>query len=136
MNTHSDLVKREYRKLRFKFPMYTEITALALAVRPSIIEGTAARRFFICDDVNSFWFVRMLPGLNAEYEDCDRVLLERDNIDKINKSERLTLNRLVAIINDDDRDQWDCSDYIDVSEAIDSLANIWGVNNLIEVPNG
>lgn len=128
-----EVVKREYRALRFKFPQYTEITAIAIAIRPSIIEHTQARRFFICDDVLSFWFVRMLPGLNAEYEDCDRVLLERDNIDKSNRGERMTLDRLIEIVNDEDRDQWDCHDYSTVAAAIDDLSCGYGVNNLIEV---
>lgn len=129
-------VKKEYRKLKFSFPKYTEITDIAIAIRPSIIEHTKARRFFICDDVRSFWFARMLPGLNDEYEDCDRVLIERDEIDKHGRDERMTLNRLIEIVNDEERDQWDCHDYATVADAIDDLSCGYGVNNLIEVSDG
>ena len=121
-----------WKDLKFEFPKYTEITDLAFAVNPQY-KREKYSRFFVCDDVKTIWFIRVIPGMNEEYEeDSSKILVERVNIEKRNRIQ-LSVNKLIKIIEDDNGDNYDCRDYNNIEDVIESLSDIYGINNLKQV---
>lgn len=117
-------------ELKFEFGKYTEITDLAFKLNPSYKENGYVR-FFICPDTNDFWFVRVLEGVNEDYEDEEGVyLIERNNIRKA-RGEKLTLQKTKDIILDDDGCNYDILECDSMDEVIENIADIFGINNLV-----
>ena len=107
--------------MNFQFGFYTEITDFALKYRPEY-KKDGYIRFFVCPDVHTFWFVRILEGYNESYEKEDGCyVLERNNIDNYYKGQKLTISKLKEIINDDDYSNWDCMEGHDLEDLIDNL---------------
>jgi len=116
--------------MEFKFAKYTEITALAFEVNPSYKDDSYTR-FFICPDVTDFWFVRILAGYNKDYEKEEGCfLLERNNIPKDRKSDKLTLSKVKQIIQEDCGDNWDIEESHDINELIEMLDDGFGILNM------
>jgi hypothetical protein len=46
---------------------------------------------------------------------------------------KLTVNKLIKIIEDDQGDNYDCRDYNNIEDVIESLSDIYGINNLKQV---
>jgi len=115
--------------MKFEFAKYTEITDLAFKVRPEY-KGEGYIRFFICPDVHTFWFIRLLKGVNEHYETEEgSYLLERNNIDKDFKGEKLTIAKVKEIIENDCGDNWDFEQDFDLEELIDNLDDGFGILN-------
>lgn len=115
--------------MKFEFAKYTEITDLAFEVKPSY-KNDGYIRFFICTDVNDFWFVRVLENTNEEYAIEEGVfLLERNNIGKT-KTETLNINKVKKLIEEDDLSNWDIQQYDTMEELIEDLDAGFGINNL------
>lgn len=118
--------------LEFKFPKFTEITDLAFKHNPDY-EKNGYVRFFICPDVWDFWYCRILKGFNSEYEkDPNCFLLEREKIDKKYKTEKLTLKKVIDIIENDLMENLDCYHSYDINELIDDMDAGFGILNLKE----
>lgn len=116
--------------MEFEFAKYTEITDLAFKINPNYKKENYVR-FFICPDVWDFWFVRILEGYNKEYEqEKGCYLLERNNIPKDNKSDKLTLQKVRKIIEEDDGQNYDIEESYDLNELIEMLDDGFGILNL------
>lgn len=86
-------------------------------------------RFFICPDVNDYWFVRIIGGVNEDYEKEEgSFLIERNNIPKA-KKENLTLRKVKKIIEEDDCSNWDTLQGFDLEQLIDELDCGFGMIN-------
>lgn len=113
--------------MKFEFAKYTEITTFAFKTDPEYKkEGYV--RLFICPDTNNYWLVRILKGYNEDYDKEEgSFILERTMIDK-DRGEKLQLQKLRKIIQEDDRSNWDIKVSYDVEELIDMLDDGFGVN--------
>lgn len=123
--------------MEFEFAKYTEITDLAFQVNPSY-KTDGYVRFFICPDVNDFWFVRILK--DHEYTDDEgyienegHYILERNMIPKDFKKQQLTINKAKSIILEDDGSNWDFQQGYDLEELVDMLDQGFGIINRQEV---
>ena len=115
----------------FEFAKYTEITDFVFEVRPQYKEEGYIR-FFICPDVNDYWFVRILEGFNEDYEDEEgSFLLERNGHYKA-KGETLTLSKLKKIIEEDDGGNLDYYQDYSLEDSIERLDGGFGILNLKE----
>lgn len=118
--------------MKFEFAKYTEITDYAFK-RNAEYQAVGYTRLFICEDVWNFHLLRVLPGLNEEYEeDENSILVELQEIDVNKKGERLTFRRLNEILDEDDFSNYDCKAFSDMESVIESIASIYGINNLKE----
>ena len=116
--------------MEFQFARYTEITDLAFEVNPDYKKESYIR-FFICPDVWDFWFIRVLEGYNEQYEKQDGCfLLERNKIEMNTKGEKLTKQKVIKIIQDDDGSNWDIKQYFDIKDLIDDIDDSYGILNL------
>ena len=116
--------------MTLEFGKYTEITDFAFKVNPNY-KNEGFIRFFICPDVNTFWFVRILEGYNEDYETEDgSYILERNNIEKNDKSEKLTVSKVRKIIEEDSGDNWDITQSFDLDDLISDLDGGFGINDL------
>lgn len=52
--------------------------------------------------------------------------------EKMNRN-KLSVNKLIKIIEDDNGDNYDCRDYNNIEDVIESLSDIYGINNLKQV---
>lgn len=115
---------------KFEFAKYTEITELCFTNNISY-KSEGYVRFFICQDVWDFWFVRILQGFNEEYEKDDvSYILERNKIPMKYKGEKLTISKVINIINDDDYSNWDINQSYNLDVLIGIIDNGYGINNL------
>lgn len=116
--------------MKFEFAKYTEVTDLALKLRPSYLEE-GYTRFFICPDVWDYWYVRILKGYDEDYEEEeDSFILERNKIPKNGgRSENLSLKKLKEIILEDDLGNWDLKQGFDEESLIDLLDDGFGILN-------
>lgn len=125
--------------MKFEFAKYTEITDFAFEVNPNY-KNEGYVRFFICQDVWDFWFVRILKGYEyvedeGYIENEDNYILERNKISMDKKGQKLTLLKVREIILEDDGSNWDLQQGEDIDELIDMLADVFGINNLKEKEN-
>jgi len=108
--------------MEFEFAKYTEITELYKKHSLSLQDGDGYIRFFICPDVHTFWLARVIEGFNESYEKEEgSFLIERNNIEKKDRSEKLTKQKVVDIIEDDDFSNWDIYECQSMEEVIDIL---------------
>lgn len=115
--------------MKFEFGKYTEITDLAFECNPQYKKDGYVR-FFICPDVNDFWFVRILKDTNKDYEfEEGCFVMERNNIPK-RKGAELSINRVRHIIENDNGDNWDYESGRDFNNLIDMLDDGFGILNL------
>jgi hypothetical protein len=119
--------------MNFEFAKYTEITDYAFKVNPSYKKDKYVR-FFICQDVWDFWFVRILKGYENDEEEGyvenpDNYILERNKIEMDRKGQKLTLSKLKQIIEEDDGSNWDLQQGYDIEELIDMLDEGFGIIN-------
>lgn len=119
--------------MEFEFAKYTEITDYAFKVNPNY-KNEGFVRFFICQDVWDFWFVRILKGYENDdeqgyIENDDNYILERNKIEMDRKGQKLTLSKVKHIIEEDDGSNWDLQQGYDIEELIDMLDDGFGVLN-------
>lgn len=119
--------------MTFEFAKYTEITDFTFKVNPNY-KNDKYVRFFICQDVWHFWFIRILKGYENDEEEgyienSDNYILERNKIEMDKKGQKLTLSKLKQIIEEDDGSNWDLQQGSDVEELIDMLDEGYGINN-------
>ena len=123
--------------MKFEFAKYTEVTDYAFKINPGY-KNDGYVRFFICEDVWDFWFVRILKGYKyvedeGYVEDTDNYILERNKIEMDRKDQKLNLNKLRQIIEEDDFSNWDIEQSDDIDELIDMIDGGFGIHNLKEV---
>ena len=117
--------------MKTQFAQYTEITKIYKSKSTMLQEGDGYTRFFICNDTNNFWLVRVLEGFNSEYEAEDGCfILERNNIEKTYKGEPLTRTRVIEIIENDDFSNWDFAVYNDLDSLINDIDGGHGINSI------
>lgn len=119
--------------MNFEFAKYTEITDYAFKVNPSY-KNDKYVRFFICQDVWVFWFVRILKGYENDKEEGyvenpDNYILERNKIEMDRKGQKLTLSKVKQIIEEDDGSNWDLEQGYDIEELVDMLDEGYGIIN-------
>jgi|DEB19_MinimDraft_2_1074335.scaffolds.fasta_scaffold24575_2 hypothetical protein len=119
--------------MNFEFAKYTEITDYAFKVNPSY-KNDKYVRFFICQDVWDFWFVRILKGYENDEEEGyvenpDNYILERNKIEMDRKGQKLTLSKVKQIIEEDDGSNWDLQQGYDIEELVDMLDEGFGIIN-------
>ena len=118
--------------MTFKFGVYTEITDLAFKLNPEN-EKSGYIRFFICPDVWDTWLVRVVEGYNEDYERVDGVyLLEREKLENDYKGQKLSHRRVKEIIENDEGENWDVTEYIDLDTLIEDIDGGFGILNLKE----
>lgn len=111
---------------RFEFGVYTDITEFVKSVRPDY-DSEGFVKFFICPDVNDYWFVRVLSNINKDYEhESGTFLIERDNIGK-QKCEQLTGEKLLEIIQNDSGDCYDIEEYFKLENIYSDLSDVFGI---------
>lgn len=116
--------------MEFQFGKYTEITDFAFKINPQY-KNEKYIRFFICPDVWDNWFVRVLDGYNEEYEPEEgKFLIERNNISKDHRSDKLSINKVKQIILDDDGSNWDILAVDSMEDVIEQLDAGFGILNL------
>jgi len=123
--------------MNFEFAKYTEITDYAFKVNPSY-KNDKYVRFFICQDVWDFWFVRILKGYENDdeqgyIENEDNYILERNKIEMDRKGQKLTLSKVKQIIEEDDGSNWDLQQGYDIEELVDMLDEGFGIINRQDV---
>jgi hypothetical protein len=123
--------------MKFEFAKYTEITDYAFKVNPNY-KNEGFVRFFICQDVWDFWFVRILKGYENDddegyVENPDNYILERNKIEMDRKGQKLTLSKVKQIIEEDDGSNWDLQQGYDIEELVDMLDDGFGIINRKEV---
>jgi hypothetical protein len=123
--------------MEFEFAKYTEITDYAFKVNPNY-KNEGFVRFFICQDVWDFWFVRILKGYENDddegyVENPDNYILERNKIEMDRKGQKLTLSKVKQIIEEDDGSNWDLQQGYDIEELVDMLDDGFGIINRKEV---
>ena len=115
--------------MKFEFAKYTEITNIYKKHSDSLHDGDGYIRFFICLDVNDFWLVRVIEGVNEDYEKEEGTyLLERNNIPKESKKQDLSLSKVIELIKEDDFSNWDIKQYSDLEELIEDIDGGFGLN--------
>jgi len=119
--------------MNFEFAKYTEITDYAFKVNPSY-KNDKYVRFFICQDVWDFWFVRILKGYENDEEEGyienpENYILERNKIEMDRKGQKLTLSKVKQIIEEDDGSNWDLQQGYDIEELVDMLDEGFGIIN-------
>lgn len=115
--------------MNFEFAKYTEITDLAFRVNPEYKKNNYVR-LFICPDVWDFWLVRILEGVNEEYENEEgSFILERNKIQMNTKGETLTVSKVTKILKEDDFSNWDNVQGYDIEELINELDDGFGIIN-------
>jgi len=116
--------------MEFSFAKYTEITDLAFKHNKDY-KKDGFIRFFICPDVNDYWFIRILKDYNEEYEKEEgSFIMERNKISNNYKGEELTLKKVVKLIKDDDGGNWDFQQSFELEELIEMLDDGYGILNL------
>ena len=119
--------------MTFEFAKYTEITELYKKYCTQLSEGDGYIRFFICLDVKDIWLVRVIEGMNSEYEnEAGKYLLERDKIEKTSRDQKLSLKNVIEIIKNDEFCNWDVLEFDSIEEIIDTISDGFGINNLAE----
>jgi hypothetical protein len=123
--------------MEFEFAKYTEITDYAFKVNPNY-KNEGFVRFFICQDVWDFWFVRILKGYENDdeqgyVENPENYILERNKIEMDRKGQKLTLSKVKQIIEEDDGSNWDLEQGYDIEELVDMLDDGFGIINRKEV---
>lgn len=114
-------------ELNFDFTKYTEVTELAFKVNPQYQAG-GYTRIFICEDTHVFWISRILKDVSEDYEPlAGNYLVERNQIDKINKGEKLTGLRAIKLLKNDEFDNWDFESYTSLGDAIESIDGGYGI---------
>lgn len=114
--------------MKFEFAKYTDITDFAFKVNPNYKEE-GFLKFFICPDVNDFWFVRILEGYDEEYEKAEgSFIMERNKIENDFKGQHLTIKKVRQIIEEDDGGNWDFEQSFDMKELIEMLDQGFGIN--------
>jgi hypothetical protein len=119
--------------MEFEFAKYTEITEYAFKVNPNY-KNEGFVRFFICQDVWDFWFVRILKGYENDEEEGyienpDNYILERNKIEMDRKGQTLTLSKVKQIIEEDDGSNWDLQQGYDLEDLVDLLDDGFGIIN-------
>jgi hypothetical protein len=119
--------------MNFEFAKYTEITDYAFKVNPNY-KNDKYVRFFICQDVWDFWFVRILKGYENDEEEGyvenpNNYILERNKIEMDRKGQKLTLSKVKQIIEEDDGSNWDLQQGYDIEELVDMLDGGFGIIN-------
>ncbi len=115
--------------MKIEFGVYTDITELYKKHSTSLSDGDGYIRFFICNDVFTFWLIRIIENHNADYEFEEGVyILERNNIEKEFKGEELTINKIIDIIKNDEFDNYDVDEYYDFDEMISDIDGGYGIN--------
>lgn len=119
--------------MNFEFAQYTEITDYAFRVNPSYKDDKYVR-FFICQDVWDFWFVRILKGYENDeekgyVENPENYILERTKIAMDKKGQKLTLSKVKQIIEEDDGSNWDLQQGYDIEELVNMLDDGFGIIN-------
>lgn len=115
--------------MKFEFATYTDITELYKKHSMCLTEGDGYIKFFICLDVNDIWLVRVIEGFDEDYNKQEgSYLLERNNIAKENKSDGLSLTKVIEIIKEDDFSNWDVEQYDDLEELIFDIDGGHGLN--------
>ena len=120
----------------FEFAKYTEITNYAFEINPNYKNDNYVR-FFICQDVYSFWFARILKGYEyitdeGYIENAENYILEINKIDRQN-NEKLNLSKVKQIIEEDDGSNWIIQQGSDIEKLVDMLDADFGIINRKEV---
>lgn len=120
--------------MKFEFAKYTEITDYAFGVNPEY-KNAGYVRLFICPDVFDFWLVRILEGVNEEYEKEEgSYVLERNQIPMNTKGQKLTILKLRDILENDDFGNYDLIQGFDLEKLIDdNLDDGFGIINRKEI---
>lgn len=119
--------------MKFEFAKYTDVTGLAFKVNPEY-EANHYERVFLCCDTKVFWIARILKGFGEDYEAIEgSYIVEREQLDKNAKSERLTFLQASSILINDSFENWDYTVCDSIEEAIELIDGGYGINDLIEV---
>ena len=119
--------------MKFEFAKYTEVTKLAFKVNPEY-QANCYERIFLCCDTKVFWIARILKGYGEDYEEVEgSYIVERNKKDKWAKPEKLNTSKATKILASDDFENWDYEVYDCLEDAIESLDDGFGINNLSEV---
>lgn len=116
---------------KFEFPKATDITDLAFTVNDEY-KNAGYVKIFIAPDVNDFRLIRILKGFTDYERQEGCFLFEIENINKQFKSEKLTLNKVKRILEEDDFSSWECFQFFSLQDAIDEVDGGYGINNLKE----
>lgn len=114
-------------ELGFSFAKFTEVTPLAFKVNPQY-EANGYTRVFVCEDTHVFWVARIMAGFDEDYEpSAGSYLVERNQVDKSHKGEKLTGLVTLKLLKHDEFDNWDYAAYSSLDDAIESIAGGYGI---------
>jgi hypothetical protein len=92
--------------LQFEFGKYTEVTDYLKENFPEKYKSYS--RLFVCPDVRDAQFIRVMPGVNKDYQkEENSFLVEYEKIPNRYKGEEMTLPRLREIGSEDELECWD-----------------------------
>lgn len=125
----TDVGSTTKQTLKFEFGVYTDVTELALRINPEYTSNNVIK-VFLCPDVHDVWLCRLIEGLDEEYNSCDgSYLLERNAIPNYEKGQKLSINRAMKILSEDEFDNYDYKTSTDVNELIDMVDGGFGILN-------
>lgn len=114
-------------ELGFSFAKFTEVTPLAFKVNPQY-EANGYTRVFVCEDTHVFWVARIMAGFDEDYEpSAGSYLVERNQVDKNHKGEKLTGLVTLKLLKHDEFDNWDYAAYSSLDDAIESIDGGYGI---------
>ena len=118
--------------MKLDFGKYTNCTKMAKEIDADFYGQY--EHVLVCADTNKMWVAKILVGYDEEYNrDSSKVLIERNNIDSLDASYLkmvdhvdLAITTLQADI--DDGCNWDVLECDSVEDALDNLADVFGIN--------
>lgn len=119
--------------MKFEFAKYTDVTKLAFKVNTEYAANDYTR-IFLCCDTKVFWIARILEGYGEDYEELQgSYIVEREQIDKRDKSEKLSLFKAKEMLVNDSFENWDYAVFDNLDDAVKSIDGGYGINNFMEV---
>lgn len=118
--------------MELKFARYTDVTAFAKKVNPEY-EKQNYQKVLVYLDTFDYWVVRILKDINEDYEKQDGVfLLDRDKVEKENKSDKLNIKTLEDLLINDEFENYDTFQRNSLDELMELLDDGFGIDELDE----
>lgn len=112
----------------FELAQFVDVTEIAYEVNTGY-EKASIEKVFVCNDVNDFWLARLMTGFGEGYEPEEgSYIVEIDKIEKESKTEKLTLERVKRLLEDDCFENWTYEVFNSRADAIEYIDGGYGIN--------
>lgn len=120
-------------ELKFEFAKYTDVTEMAFKQNPEYKKNNVIK-VFLCCDVFDTWICRLISGLDEEYNEKENsYLLERNNIPHRVKGDKLSFERAIKILKEDEFENYDYKTDTNPKNLINMIDGGFGINNYKDI---